>query len=110
MREALQLAKALFGGERELEQQRQHRGARDTALGAIAAMTDGRERRLDRVRGPQVHPVLGRKVIEGEQRGTVLLQALGRLRVLRLKGRKKTVEGELSLTTRRRHPDLVQHA
>jgi hypothetical protein len=36
-------------------------------LVTFGAVPDGGEGRLDRVRGAQVHPVLGREVVEGEQ-------------------------------------------
>ncbi len=59
-------------------------------------MTDGSERRLDRI-GAQVYPVLRWKVVEGEQRRTILHQARDRLREFRLVGRDESVEGELGL-------------
>ena len=42
-------------------------------------MPDGRKRALDRVGGSQVLPVLSGKVVEREQRVTILGEALDRL-------------------------------
>jgi hypothetical protein len=45
---------------------------------------DGGERALDGVGGSQVNPVLGREVVEGQQHGAILGQALGGLGILGL--------------------------
>jgi len=62
----------------------------------------------DRVRRPQVDPVFGREVVEGQQRVAILRQALSRLGVLALVGGHEQVERLLGIGLRRSHPDLMQ--
>lgn len=69
---------------------------------------DGRERRFDRVRGPDVLPVCTREVVECEQLGAILDETLDRLRIFVLVGRHKANEGFLSRRPAVRLPDLVQ--
>ena len=52
--------------------------------------------------------MLGREVVEGEQRLAVLLQALGRLVVLDLVALDERVECGFGVGLRLRHPDLLQ--
>ncbi len=59
-----------------LKRHRQAGGLRPWAAGDLGAVADGGEGGLDRVRGPQMHPVLGGVVIEGEQ----LVEIVGDLR------------------------------
>ena len=54
------------------------------------------ERRLDRVRGPQVRPVLRLVVVEAEEDFSVLLEARHRLRVLHLELLHEEVTGRKS--------------
>ena len=49
----------------------------------FGAVPDGSEHALDRLRGPQVVPVLSREVVECQQRIDVLCQASNALRVFR---------------------------
>src|SRR5665648_1008489 len=62
-----------LGGFDELERHRDAGGFGPGALGDLGAVADGGEGRLDRVRGPQVDPVLGGVVVEREQ----LLDVIG---------------------------------
>src|SRR3954470_8315537 len=73
-------------------------------------MADRRERALDRVRGPQVLPVLGGKIVEGEQGVAVLHEARDRLVVLDPVGLDKGLEGDQRLLFGLGHPDLLQRA
>ncbi len=57
-------APAGLGGLDQLKCHRQPRGLGAGAAGDLGAVPDGGEGRLDRVGGPQVDPVLGRKVVE----------------------------------------------
>lgn len=77
----------------EFVDQREHRVARDAALGPIRPMADGRKRRLDHVGRVDVDPVLGREIVEGQQRPPVLRQARGGFRVLGAVGLEELVEG-----------------
>ena len=73
-------------------------------------MTDGREGRFDHVRRPQMHPVLGREVVEREQCFPVFGKALGGLRIFRLVGQQEGVESVLRLAAGLGHPDRLQAA
>ena len=70
----------------ELEHHRERRLVREAALRADRAVPHGGESALDRVRGPQVFPVLGREIVEGEQGLAIFCQALGGLVVFQLVG------------------------
>src|SRR5665647_3933701 len=70
------VAAPALGGFYELERHRDAGGFGPGALGDLGAVADGGEGRLDRVRGPQVDPVLGGVVVEREQ----LLDVIGDLR------------------------------
>ena len=60
-------APPVLGGLDELEHHGEGGGRASGAAGDLGAELDGGERRLDRVRGPQVDPVLGREVVERQQ-------------------------------------------
>ena len=60
----------------ELERHRQTGGAGARALRDLAPVPNGGEGRLDRIGGSQVHPMLGRVVVELEQH----VQVVGDLR------------------------------
>ena len=55
----------------------------------------------------QVHPVLSREIVEGEQRLSVFPRALGGLRVLRFVGRKEGIERPTGLRACGRNPDSL---
>ena len=57
----------MLGGFDEFERHGQAGGLGARAFGDLGAVPDGGERGLDRVGGAQMHPVLGRVVVEGEQ-------------------------------------------
>jgi hypothetical protein len=73
-------------------------------------MTDGGKCALDWVCGPQVFPMFGGKVVEGEQRVTTLGNALGRFLVLAAVGLDEDVKSGFSVLPSFRHPDVVQRA
>jgi hypothetical protein len=68
----------------------------------------GREGAFDRVCRSQVLPVLGGKIVEGEQRLAILLQAFGGLLVFARVGLDEGVERGLGLGLGFRHPDRLQ--
>ena len=68
----------------QLVDHRQHGLSTHTTLGSVRPVANRGKGRLDRVRRPDVHPVLHREVVEGQQSLPVLLQASNRLRVLGL--------------------------
>jgi hypothetical protein len=68
-----------------------------------------RERAFDRVRRPQMQPMLGREVVERQQHVPILLQAIRRAGVLRTEHLAERVERRFGRRPRRRHPDRVQH-
>ena len=84
-----------LGAFGELEDHRQHGLPRQAAFGLGGAQPDGGEGALDRVRRPDVLPVLGWRRVEGEQSVAVLRQADGRLVVLGPLLGDKAVKGRL---------------
>src|SRR5262245_3101942 len=72
---------ASLGGLGELEDHRERGLVRKTSLGAHGSVAHGRERAFDDVRRPQVFPVLGWEVVEGEERIAILDKAFGRFLV-----------------------------
>jgi hypothetical protein len=83
---------------------------REAALGANGAMARRRERALDRVRRPQMLPVLGGKVVKGEQRVAIFLQTGGGLLVFLRVALDEGVERGTGIRFRLGHPDLLQFA
>ena len=75
---AVELAPFLPGREQQLVRHGQRGLSAEAALGLGGPMPDGGESALDRVRGSDVFPVLGREVIERQQLGAVLGQAFRR--------------------------------
>src|SRR5215212_11694751 len=74
---AVQPAPVPLGRLGELEHHGQGGLTRQAALGLVGPQPDGSEGAFDRVAGPDVLPVLGGEVVEGEQALTVLAQADG---------------------------------
>ena len=75
---AIEPPPTFLGGIDELEHHCERRLIREAALRAYRAVPHGGESALDRVRGPQVFPVLGREIVEGEQGLAILRQATRR--------------------------------
>jgi len=73
---AVEAAPTFLRGLNELEHHGERGLVREAALRSDCAASHGGERALDRIRAPQVLPMLGGKVIEGEQRIAILGQAL----------------------------------
>src|SRR5215471_11792861 len=94
----------------ELEDHGERGLVRKAALRANGAMAHRRERALDRVRRPQMLPVLGGEIVEGEQRVAIFLQTGGGLRVFRRVALDEGVERGEGLGLRLGHPDLLQFA
>ena len=80
---AVEASPALLRALEQLVGHRERGGLRAGALRDAGAQADGREARLDRIRGPQMAPVLGGIVIERRQRLPVAIELRERLRVLR---------------------------
>ncbi len=81
---------------------------RQAPLGADRAVADRRERAFDDVGRAQMLPVLGREVVEGQQRIAILDQALDSLVVLDAPGFDEGVKGEERILPGLGHPDLLQ--
>ena len=92
----------------EFEHHRQNACSRSAAAGLGGAQSHAGKSRFNRVAGTNVMPMLGRKVIEAQQRDLVFDQALGRLRILGLVALHEVIEGGVRPFSRRGHPDLVQ--
>jgi len=99
---------AFLGAQTKLVNHGQHRVSCHTVLGLIGAVANRAECGLDRIRGAQMDPVLGREIVKGQQAVAVLLQALSRLRILGLIGGDKAIERPPGVFPGLGHPDLVQ--
>jgi hypothetical protein len=66
------------------------------------------ERAFDDVRRARVLPVLGREVVEGEQRVAILDRSLDRLVVFDAPGLDEGVEGRKRILLGLGHPDFLQ--
>ena len=73
-------------------------------------MPDRRERAFDDIGRAQMLPVLGRELVEGQQRIAILDQALDSLVVLDAPGFDEGVEGEERVLLGLGHPDLLECA
>src|ERR1700704_3110553 len=71
-------------------------------------MADGCEGALDRVGRSQVLPVLGGKVVEGEQHVAILGQTFDRLVVLRTVDFRESIEGDRGVVPGLGHPDVLE--
>ncbi len=80
----------------------------ETSLGAHRAVADGRERAFDYVGRAQMLPVLGREVVEGQQRVAILGQAFHRLVVFDAPGLDEGVERCERILLGLGHPDLLE--
>ena len=107
---ATDAAPALLGLLDQLEGQAEEGGSCDAVARARGAMAHGGEGRFDRVGGAQMRPMLGREVVEGEQRVMVLGQLLGGLGILRAVVLHEVIEGPVRFLTGRRHPNGLQSA
>ena len=105
---ALEAAPSLRRGGDQLENHHLGGLLRQRSLGAEGPVPHGGEHAFDGIRGPDVIPVLGGEIVEGEQRVAVLGQALHRLGVLGRVLLHKYVQGGLRRGPIRRHPDLPQ--
>jgi hypothetical protein len=94
---AIEPAPAFLRRIDQLEHHRERRLIQEAALRADGAVPHGSKGALDRVRGPQVFPVLGGEIVEGEQGLAILRQALGGLVVFRLVGGDEGVERSLGV-------------
>src|ERR1700731_565252 len=65
----------------QFEDHRERGPVRQTALRSDGAVAHGGEGAFDGVGRPQAFPMLGREVVESEQRVPILAQAVGRLLV-----------------------------
>src|ERR1700693_4988953 len=83
---------APLGGLGEFEDHGERGFVRKASLGTDRAVADGRERAFDDVGRSQMLPMLGREVVEGEQRLTILDQALDGLVVFDAPGFDEGVE------------------
>jgi hypothetical protein len=76
---AIEAPPAPLGGLGEFEDHGERGLVGETSLGAHRAVADRRERAFDDVGRSQMLPMLGGEVVEGEQRLTILDQALLRV-------------------------------
>ena len=81
---------------------------RQAALGAHGAVADGSEDAFDGVGRPDMPPVLGREVVEGQQGVAVLCQAGDGLGVFCVVLGGESIHRPLGLGAAIRHPDIMQ--
>jgi hypothetical protein len=105
---AFEAASALLSSLRELEDHRQRGFVGEATLRSGRAMANGGKRAFDRVCGPRVFPMLGGKVVEGEQRVTIFGKALGCFFAFAAVGLDEDVESGFGGAPCLRHPDVVQ--
>lgn len=106
--EPAQLAPAFLRRQCQLEYQAQQRIPGHAVLGPGGPMTDRGEARFDGVSRPNVNPVLGRKVVKGQQGRPVLDQLVHRLGILGAEVAHKAVERLSGLGFGFGHPDLME--
>lgn len=90
----------------------EHHGERglvgQAALRADRSMTNGREGAFDRIRGPQMFPVLGGKIIECQQHVAIFFEAADSLVVFGFVKFDEMIKGRLGILARLGHPDVLQ--
>ena len=91
----------------EAKDQRQNRFPRDAPWRLVRSQSHRGKGRFDRIGRANVHPVLGREVVEGTQLFAVFLKTLNRLRVLRAIGLDEGIERLVCMRACGRYPDLV---
>src|ERR1700740_3480908 len=101
---------AFLGGLGELENHGERGPVRKTSLGAHGAVTHSRERAFNDVRRTQMFPMLGREVVESEERIAILDEAFDRLLVFDAPDLDEDVERRKRLLLGFRHPDLLQRS
>src|SRR5215813_9695571 len=105
---AIEATPTSFRSLGELEDHGERSLVRETSFGAHGAVAHRGEQAFDDVRGAEMPPVLGREVVEGEQRVAILDQALDRLVVFDAPGLDEGVEGRKRILLCLGHPDFLQ--
>src|SRR5262249_3376313 len=105
---AIEATPTFFGSLGELEDHGERSLAWETSFGAHGAAPHRGERAFDDLRVAPLLPVLGREVVEGEQRVAILDQALDRLVVFDAPGLDEGVEGRKRILLCLGHPDFLQ--
>jgi hypothetical protein len=83
---------------------------RQATLRSDRAVAHSGEGAFDGIGRPQVFPVFGREVVKGEQRVSILAQAVRRLRVFQRVAFHEGVERQFGGGLGFGHPDLLQRA
>jgi hypothetical protein len=104
----VETAPVSLSGLRKLEDHGERDLVGETSLRAHGAVTHGGERAFDDIGRAQMLPVLGREVVEGEQRVAILDQALGRLVVFDAPGFDEGIERRERIVPGLGYPDLLQ--
>jgi len=97
-----------LGASDQHENHRQDAVPRDAAAGLVGAQPHRGEGGLDRISRSNMDPVLGRKIVEGQQGHPILFQAFRRLRILGTIDRQELIESVLGVLPSGGHPDLLQ--
>lgn len=108
MFESPDLSPLLLGTQTQFEDHRQDGLFRHTPPASIRPMAHGGKSGFDRIGRADVGPVLGRKVVEGQELFPVLLETGCGLGVFGFIGLQKGVESLFRLLAGLGHPDLVK--
>lgn len=92
----------------QLEYHDHPRFMRQASLSACRTMTHGCEGALDGIAGADVLPMLGREIVERQQRLAILGQAISGFIVFGLVLGKKAIEGFLGLVAAFGHPCFLE--
>lgn len=106
---SVQSSPVLLGLGREFVDHRQGGGACAAPFGSLGSQSHGGKGRFDGVCGPEMSPVFGREVMEGEQRVEVFFQAFGDSGILVFVGLEEFVIGLDGVFLGRGHIHLVDH-
>lgn len=103
-----QFVPLLFGCFRQLKDHRQHAGARDATARLVGAQAHRAKGRFNRIRGANVLPVLGGKIIKRQQDFPIFAQTLARLGILCFIAQQEVVHGLLRCRPTLGHGDLIK--
>jgi len=104
----IEFASIFLGREHQLVRHGQRGLSAEASLGFDGSVPDRGESALDRVRGADMFPVLGREVVKRQQVGAVLGQALHRPVILRAVGFGEEIEGSVGGSLGFGHPYVFQ--
>ena len=109
MLESSQSSPPVLGAHAHFEHHRENAGPGYASARFCSSKPNGSKGRLDGIRGSDVLPMRGRKVIECQENPSVFGQAISGLGVFLAVGRDEAVERLLCLLLRLGHPNGLKH-